>query len=342
MANKNNPKRYKQLSAFEREKLFQMKQTQMSLRDIAKALERSVSTVSRELKRNHHGILKRYLPDTAEKKCQERRARSRKTRYVDKKPELKSYIEQKLKQDWSPEQIAGRMSMDIAQYLNYESIYQYIYSADGQRQDLRLLLRRRRSKRGSKHGRRLYRGVIPGRVDIDERPEVVEGRKVFGHWEGDSMLFRKQTQILATQVERKSRFMVVLEPSIKTANARRLCMTNYFASLPESARRSLTVDNGWEFSEHRQFTQATKVPVYFAKPYAAYQRGTNEHHNGLLRWYLPRQIDLKSLETDKLKAIVSRINSRPRKCLGFLKPIEVFYDELKKCYQKPLTVALRN
>jgi transposase, IS30 family len=342
MKNRTNPRDYTQLSGAEREKLFQMTQTQMSLRAIAKALNRSPSTISRELARNTHGTLKRYLPDTAERKSQERKGRGRKTRYIDKQPKLKAYIEQKLKEDWSPEQIAGRMPQDIGLYLNYESIYQYVYSAEGQRQDLRFLLRRRRSERRMRHGRKLYRGVIPGRVDIDLRPESVDGRRVFGHWEGDSMLFRSQSQILATQVERKSRFLVVLAPPLKTANARRICMTDYFRSLPESARRSLTVDNGWEFSEHKQFTDELRMPVYFAKPYAAYQRGTNEHHNGLLRWYLPRQTDIKTIGIEKLEAIVSKINHRPRKCLGFLKPIEVFYDELKRSHNKPSSVALRN
>lgn len=342
MAKQTNPGRYKQFTANEREKLFQMKQTQMSLREIAKALNRSASTISRELRRNWHGKLGTYLPDTADRKSQQRKAKGRKRRYVEKLPEVKAYIDKSLKEGWSPEQIAGRMPQDIKRYVNYESIYQYIYSAEGQRQDLRFLLRCRHSNRRTKRGRKAYRGKIPGRIDIDLRPASVEDRVVFGHWEGDSMLFRKQTQILATQVERKSRFMVVLEPGKKTANARRVCMVDYFLPLPASARRSMTVDNGPEFSEHKLFTESVKMPVYFAKPYAAYQRGTNENSNGLLRWYLHRSTDIHGLGTDAIKAIVYRINNRPRKCLGFMKPAEVFYDELKKCYQKQSTVALRS
>lgn len=342
MKKRKKPKGYKQLSQSERESLYKMKMEGKSLRHIGGVLGRSVSTISREVKRNSHEVLGEYLPDTAERKSIKRKEQNRKQRYIDKKEEVRSYVEARLEEEWSPEQIAGRMPEDLDCYLNYESIYKYIYSLEGRKKGLREHLRRQHSIRGTKGGRKAYRGKIPNRVDISSRPIHVEAKKVFGHWEGDSMMFLGHSQMLATQVERKSRFMVVLKPEDMTAKSRSSCIIDYFYKLPPRARRSITVDNGHEFSDHEKITKTIKTDIYFARPYAAYQRGTNEHHNGLLRWYLPRNTDINKLDSATLKHLVDKINNRPRKCLNFKKPMEVFYDEIKKAYRNSVTVALKS
>lgn len=318
----------------ERERLFKLHGEGWTMRRIATTLGRDVSTISRELRRNRHEILRTYLPDTAQRKSDGRKRNGRKARYVDKNPKLGRYIQSCLAEDWSPEQISGRMREETGWYLNLESIYQYVYSLDGPQRLLRMHLRRRHAIRRRKRGRKVYHGKIGGRVDISLRPASVESRSVFGHWEGDSMQFQGQRQMLATHTERKTRYMVVLDPQQITAKARSSCMIHGFEVFPKSARRSMTVDNGHEFSDHKAVTQSLDMPFYFARPYASYQRGTCENQNGLLRWYLPRSVDLRTLAPERLKEIVAKINNRPRKCLNFRKPAEVFYDELKKAYRK--------
>jgi IS30 family transposase len=219
----------------------------------------------------------------------------------------------KLKLGWSPEQIEGRIEMDIGKYLNYESIYQYIYSLVGRKENLRQYLRRAHRIRRKKNGRKHQKGKIPNRIDISLRPKDIETRRQFGHWEGDSLIYKRHSQALATHTERKTRFIVAKKAKDRTAKERVRLTNWYFSQLLPEARRTMTYDNGLEFSAHEEITSAIGIEIYFAQLYASWQRGSNENSSGLIRWYLPRDTDLDSLTGAKLEAINKLINDRPGK-----------------------------
>jgi IS30 family transposase len=269
-----------------------------------------------------------YLPDTASRKAAKRRECGRKLSYLEKDDEAMDYVLEKLKVGWSPEQIAGRMETDIGKYLNYESIYQFVYSLEGRKANLRQYLCQGRRIRCKRHGRKKHRGKIPNRVDIVMRPKEVEGRKEFGHWEGDSVVYNRQKECLSTQAERKTRYLILLQPEDRTAAARTSIINERFSGIPALARRTMTFDNGLEFAGHEEMTKALDMPVYFAKPYSSWQRGTNENSNGLVRRYLPRDTDLDSLPKGTIEWVEEQLNNRPRKCLGFQTPAEAFAREL--------------
>jgi len=325
-------RRYKQFTTREREKLFEYHRRGLPQRQIALKLKRHVSSISRELSRNRHKKLDCYLPDTADRKARGRKADGRKKKYLKKCPRLETYILEKLKTGWTPELIAGRMRRDVGLYVNHETIYQYIYSLKGRRQNLRQYLPRSHRIRRKKHGRTHHLGRIPNRIDISERPKAVEKREEFGHWEGDSLIYRGHTQALATHTERKTRFLLLGRPADRTAPARRVAMTELFADLPDEARRSITLDNGLEFSEHESFSEATGMSVYFATPYASWQRGTNEHINEIVRRYLPRDTDIRRIRWKTILRVQDMINDRPMKCLGFDTPREALVREMDKMY----------
>ena len=321
-------RRYNQLKAEEREEIYRLLELGKTQAEIAKAIGRNKSTVGREVKRNRHRKFDEYLPDTAERKAAKRKAQGRKERYVDRFPRLKAWILQKIKQGWSPDIIAGKLRNTGKGYLTKESIYQYIYSLEGRKQNLRQYLPQAHRIRRKRNGRKHSKGTIPGRIDISLRPQEVETRSEFGHWEGDSMMYKGHSQRLATHLERKTRYLVVLKPATNKAKERAKLINRSFARLPQEARKTITFDNGLEFAEHRQITDKTGTQVYFAKPYASWQRGGNENANGILRRYLPRDTDLNELTKKHLSAIINSINNRPRKILNYRTPAEAFKQEI--------------
>ena len=209
--------------------------------------------------------------------------------------------------------------------ISHEAIYQYLYDKKtGDSEDLIKLLRRGHKKRKAKGVNRKQRKTkIPNRVSIEERPAAIEMRNRFGHWEGDSMVSRKSTEALNTLVERKSRFVFITRLQRKTAEETTAAVIERLGSLPEKARQTLTLDNGTENAAHEKITEAIATKCYFARPYASWQRGTNENANGLIRWYLPKGTDFGKITDEELTRIESLINNRPRKCLGYKTPLEV-------------------
>jgi IS30 family transposase len=328
-------RRFKQLRPQERDRIYQLFQDRKTQAEIAKELGRNKGTISRELRRNWHQIFDEYLPDTAQRKADRRKALGRKRHYLDRFPRLKAHVLARIKAGWTPDLIAGELRRQKACFLAKESIYQFVYSLEGRKLNLRQYLPRAHRIRRRKNGRKHRKVVIPGRVDITRRPKLVAARSQFGHWEGDSVSYSAHSQRLATQVERKSRFLVVLRPKTNGARERASLINNKFSSFPVKARRSITFDNGLEFAEHGRMTAVLGTKVYFAKPYASWQRGSNEHANGILRRYLPRATDLDMLTDKELQNIVNQINDRPRKILGYLTPNEVFNQELSKLNHHP-------
>lgn len=309
----------------ERDIITTMLAEKKSLVDIAKIIGRSKSTVSRELKRNSSHEYRLYLSHRAHGRAELRKTEANKHIRL-KNKSIESYVRSMLKDGWSPELIAGRIKIDQPGLsISHEAIYQYIYHPDTKdRQELIKCLRRAHRKRRTKGiGRKERRTKIPNRVPIDQRPQAVEGRFQFGHWEGDSLVSRKSLAALNSLVERKSRYLMLTKLDAKTAEATYKAVTKRLKGLPKKARRTLTLDNGTENAKHEAITAAIDTKCYFARPYASWQRGTNEHVNGLIRWYLPKGTDFGKITDKQIAMIEFSINNRPRKCMGFRKPSEV-------------------
>lgn len=295
----------------------------ISIREIARRLRRDHSVISREINRNKSG--KHYVAIAAESKATKRKQEAG-LRDPLRNPKLYAYVLARLRDSWSPEQIAGRLKLknNGRVVISYETIYRFIYKQDNKHLKLWQMLPQGHAKRRKWHGRSGKVEKIPARVSIHDRPEEIEDRAEFGHWEGDSVVGRGKHHGIHTEVERKTRyFQARLLPklnSLATVEAQ----TRIFRALPEFARKTVTLDNGLEFVRHQELTKETGMDVYFADPYRSGQRGTNENTNGLLRRYLPKKTSFRGLSQGELNDIVTEINSRPRKCLGYFKPVELF------------------
>jgi IS30 family transposase len=295
-----------------------------SLGDIAKALGRSKSTISRELTNNSSPEHKKYLSHRAHGRAVQKREKA------SKRPRLKdariiSYVRGKLKVGWSPEQISGRISIDHPGLsISHEAIYQYIYhpKTEGQRELISCLRRAHRKRKNKAIDRQQKKSKIPNRISIEQRPPSVERRRQYGHWEGDSLVSRKSKVALNTLVERKSRLLMLTKLKRKTAKATFKAVVSRLGNLPPKARRTLTMDNGSENTMHQEISSTIGIDCFFAHPYASWERGTNEHINGLVRWYLPKGTDFRNISDDEIVRIESLINNRPRKCLGYKTPLE--------------------
>ena len=269
-----NKKKYTQLGQKERDRIFQLKHKGMSNTDIANKLGRNKSTIGRELRRNTHRKFKKYLPDTAQRKADKRKASGRKQRYVDKTPKLQERIIDLLGKGWSPDIIAGRLNRLRIPYLNQESIYQFIYSTGGRKLNLRQYLRRAHRLRHHKHGRKPRKDCgIPNRVGIEKRPKHVEKRIQFGHWEGDRVIYNRHARALTISVERKTRKVVIFKPKDLTAKTQAQGIIRRYHHLPAEARRTMTYDNGREAAAHETVTAHLGMKFYFTRTYASWQGG---------------------------------------------------------------------
>jgi IS30 family transposase len=242
---------------------------------------------------------------------------------------LVHYVEEKLKVDWSPEEIAGRLILEYPEEtemrISTETIYRWVYGDAMQGGSLFIRLRRRHKKRRRQKRYGSGRRFIPGRISISERPAIVQERVRFGDWEGDTIEGAKSSSYVVTHVERKSRYLLAGKLPDKKSLTLVLQSCKLFSKVPKHLRKTFTVDNGREFARFRDLEVKTGLAVYFADPYAAWQRGTNENTNGLLRQYLAKGSDFRKISEDDLTAIVAKLNHRPRKCLGYQTPHEVFW-----------------
>src|SRR3989344_2961628 len=326
-----NNTNYKQLGEKERDRIYLLKEKGLTNVEIANRLSRDKSTIGREIKRNSHRKFHQYLPDTAGRKAEKRKKLNRKEHYLNKQPQLKRKILYHLKRGWSPDLIAGRLKELEYSYLNQESIYQFIYSLEGRKLNLRQYLRCAHRIRRPKQGRKPHQDdKIPNRTDITKRPKIIEKRKQFGHWEGDSVIYNRHRQVLSTSVERKTRKIIISKPRNRTAKEKSRVIIKRFKPLPKLARRTMTYDNGREAAAHETVTIRIGMKFYFARTYASWQRGTNENRNGLVRFYLPRDTDLNQLNWQQIKRVENLINNRPVKLLGYRTPNEMFDLEINK------------
>jgi IS30 family transposase len=318
---------YVQLTLQERYVIYHLRLCNLSLREIARRLKRHHSTLAREVKRNspcYAGWV--YWHVGAEAKAIERRRLPRHHRRR-ANAMLYQYVLNRLKAHWSPQMIAGRLTLDYphnpSMRISPEAIYRWIYldAKEGGELYTCCAFRHRRRRKQRRYGS--LRGLIPGRVAIGERPQVVGRRGRFGDWEGDTLYGSWARNCLLTHVERKSRYLIASKLPDRKAMSVAQCHIDQFASLPKAWRRTLTLDNGKEFAAFKAIEQATQLRVFFADPYCAWQRGTNENTNGLLRRYFPKGTDFSNVNDDHLAAVVNRLNNRPRKCLGYRTPHEV-------------------
>ncbi len=304
----------------------------MSLRTIASRLSRSPSTISLELKRNKspHSV---YWYESAVFFSNQRKLKPR-TKKRKAHKQLYDLVIKYLRQGLSPELISGRLERECRgqqMRVSHETIYQWIFADAKQGGDLYLSLVRHHKKR-RKQRRSCKRRLFEGRVSISERPKIVANKTRFGDWESDTMEGTKSKGGLATHVERKSRYLVAGKVMDKKSDTFMQTSIKLFNSINQSLIKTFTVDNGSELSKFKHLENATASKVYFADPYAPWQRGLNENTNGLLRRFFPKGCNFHEISDSVIEQVVEKLNHQPRKCLNFRTPYEVLF--------KTKTVAL--
>lgn len=314
------------LTSADREEISRGLSSGKSMREIARQLDRSPSTISREINRN--GGPRRYRATIADDKAWDRARRPKSCRLA-QNSKLRRIVTDKLSEDWSPEQISGWLKRvhpdNESLHVSHETIYKslFIQSRGVLKKELQKHLRTKRPFRQSRHhnNRGARRGQIIDGVSIRERPAEVEDRAVPGHWEGDLISGSSNTHI-ATLVERQSRFTMLVKVDGKDTRSVVSALTRQVKKLPEQLRQSLTWDRGMELANHKEFTMATDTEVYFCDPRSPWQRGTNENTNRLLRQYFPKKTDLSIYSQVDLDKVAKKLNQRPRKTLDFLTPAD--------------------
>ena len=308
---------YTQLTQEQRYQISALLKTEYSQTEIAVFIGVNKSTISRELRRNQGQ--RGYRPKQAHQFSQQRRRETISKRIS---TETWTQIDEKLQQDWSPEQISGWLKKNTDTAVSHEWIYQHIYLDKRNGGDLHKHLRcqKKRRKRAGDYDRR---GKIPNQVSIEERPEIVEKRERIGDWEADTIIGAGKQGAVVTLVERKSRFTLLKQVTRRTALAVEDAILDLLAPY-QAATHTITFDNGKEFANHQAIAQKLQANVFFAHPYSSWERGTNENTNGFIRQYLPKGSDFSSITDDQISFIKERLNDRPRKCLDFLAPAMVF------------------
>ena len=312
------------LSVAEREEIALGRARKESFREIGARLGRPASTVSREVRRN--GCRGVYRALAAQAQAEARAARPKTARLAGN-DELRAWVQGRLEENWSPEQISvmlrrefpGRPEMRVS----HEAIYQAIYvqGRGALRRELASRLRTGRALRKPRRAGGERRGKIPGMVMISERPAEAGDRAVPGHWEGDLILGAGGRSAIGTLVERSTRFVMLLHlPDGHGADQVAAAMTEVTGTLPAALRRSLTWDQGSEMAGHAQIALATDLDIYFCDPHSPWQRGSNENTNGLLRQYFPKGTDLSVHDRGHLDEVAAELNARPRKTLGWKTP----------------------
>ena len=311
---------YSQLTQIQRYQIYTLLKMGHMQRDIAVSLGVHKSTISREIQRNTGK--KGYRPKQANKKALERRKRAQ-TRIRESDWHL---IERLIKLDWSPEQISLYLNEEQLRQVSHEWIYQYIYQDKRMGGKLWEHLRCQK-KRRKRYGSYEKRGQIPERVWIDARPAEVAERKRLGDWEADTIISQGKQQAIVTLTERKSRLTLLKKVNDRTAKTVSQAMIDLLR--PFAAQTlTITCDNGKEFTEHRKIAEALQADVYFAHPQSAWERGSNENANGLIRQYFPKGTNFSDLTDEEITRVEMRLNHRPRKCLGLSSPYMVFFQEM--------------
>jgi transposase, IS30 family len=307
------------LTLQERELLDRLLKKGESKTRIAELMDRDRSTIYRELRRNARRD--GYQPERAQRFADKRRLACRRPRKLDDE-ETQEYVRQRLEKRWSPEQIAGRRRRDFprrrSRWLSRQTIYNWI---EAEKPRWRTWLRR-----GGRPPEK--RGRLNDCVRIDGRPDVINHRRRYGDWEGDTIVGKGRRSALVTLVERKSGYARIGRADDLKAPTARQVTVQRMKDLPAALRRSVTFDNGKEFAEHQQLGRSLHLEVYFAMPYRSWQRGTNENTNGLLRQFFPKGTDFSRISHQEVTRVENLLNERPRKRLGYRTPSEILKNRL--------------
>lgn len=325
---------YSHLTPNERYCIAHMHMAKRSIRTIAKRINRAPSTISREVKRNK-GVCSPYWYDWAQQYADERKEIARNQKRKSHAP-LYQLVVENLRKGLSPELICGRLKREERSQkmqLSPETIYQWVFADARQGGDLYQSLVRHH-KRRKRQRRCSRRRLFADRISIHDRPKIVADKVRFGHWESDTMEGGKSKGALATHTEIKSRYLLAGKLIDRCSETYMLASIALFTDVNPSLVKTFTVDNGSEFAEFKRLEKATNSQVYFADPHSPWQRGLNENTNGLLRRHFPKGCNFHEISDTVIQAVVHKLNHRPRKCLNFRTPYEVFF--------KTKTVALRN
>ncbi len=317
-------KRYSQLDFDERIEIYRLHCGGKSHREIGRLMGRHHTTIAREVARNslpNAGYKAGMADHMAYVRCK-RRSRLERLR------PLREHVCDRLAMGWSPEQIAGRLRRQGSEHrISHESIYRFIYSKAGRALRLSRYLPHRKARRGL-HYFKAQKRNIPDRTSIANRPQAIENRKEFGHWEGDLIQFRTQRGAVLNVTERTTRFTLLSSLPSKQAEPTGKAVIDTLAPLPKAARRSITFDRGGEFADHQAMQDKLKADIWFCDPHSPWQRGSVENMNGIIRRDMPRKSDITDYTDRDIEMIQLLINSTPRKCLGFKTPAEAFINQL--------------
>ena len=315
---------YTHLAQGQRYQISALLKTGHSQTEIAAIIGVNKSTVSRELRRNRGQ--RGYLPKQAHRLARERR-RNPITKRIS--GQTWAQIDEKTREEWSPEQISGWLKENSDTTVSHEWIYQHIYTdkRNGGTLHKHLRCQKKRRKRAGEYDRR---GKIPNQTSIDERPEIVEKRERLGDWEADTIIGAGKRGAIVTLVDRKSRFTLLKRVSRRAADVVEDAILDLLKPY-QTSTHTITCDNGKEFANHQSFAEKLQTNVFFAHPYSSWERGTNENTNGLIRQYFPKGMDFSSITDDQISFVKERLNGRPRKCLDFLPPAIVFFQPSPGC-----------
>lgn len=314
----------------ERESIQRMIWENRSIRSIAGVLGRSHSSVVREMQRNNPKERKRYTPRKAnERALLKRKCRGRKDRL--KHVDLRTYVVTHLKKGWSPEQISAMAKQEHVGQISHEAIYQYVYAQIHRggygtlrpgKEDLRIYLRRKKKRRQKQGARRCQRVLKPRGTSIEERPLIVEQKTRVGDWEGDTVESCSHKPGVNTLLERKTGLFLITKVRDKTSKATVEAIESRLSALPPCVKHTLTLDNGPENSDWHSIEKRVGLKTYFAHPYSSHERGANENANGLLREYFPKGTDFSMVSDREIAVVEYRLNTRPRKRLGWKSPLQ--------------------
>jgi transposase, IS30 family len=319
--------KYQHLAREERSQIEALKSTGLSIRAIARIVKRSPATISRECKRNSVG--KKYGFDKADRLSKKRRAKAS-TRPPLIQGALQERVELHLKAYWSPEQISGRLKKEHL-FVSHTTLYKYVWDNKGSGGFLYQCLRHQGKKYNhkGKGAKTSGRGLIPNRIDISERPQEVEEKLRTGDWEADTLIGKSHQGAIVSLVDRATKFTLLKKVEKKTSFLVTKAIVEKLNTL-SITHHTITFDNGKEFASHESVHQATQAKPFFARPYHSWERGLNEHTNGLVRQYVPKATFFKTVTDDFIEHIQEQLNNRPRKVLKFRTPAEAMHDHLLK------------
>lgn len=321
---------YTQLRIEEREMIFDLRQKGASIKIIGEIIHRDKSTISRELKRNKYSASILYMPDSAQQMAKKRKYKL--PPKLDRFSDLMEHVIKKLQDKWSPDVIAGSLKRNgIKTRISSEAIYQYIYSDKGRALNLCNYLASRQEKRNKRYGRKTRKPIIEGKVSVHTRPEEANNRSEVGHFEVD-LTFCKgdQSANIMVLTERVTRFSVLIKNDSKKAPGTMKKLFNALAVIPVKIRKSVTMDNGTEFTNHQLVRDFLEVTTYFCDPHSPWQKGQVEKTNAMLHRFIPKNSSLLSLDEESLMNIQNHFNNIPRKVLGYKTPAELFNNVLQQ------------